>query len=185
MASAAACSVSSSGISSSSLWGSGIQELVREQRVASGRSSAARAPGCSAQSVPLQWQQSDAARDAAVRMAEERLKAGMTAANLSSKEVMDADKKYFVPTYARAPLVFVSGQGCWLTDAEGKEYLDMTAGIAVNSLGHGDDTWVKAVAEQAATLTHVSNLYHSIPQVGLHLHLELQLQIPRHCVDET
>nr|CAD1841957.1 unnamed protein product [Ananas comosus var. bracteatus] len=50
---------------------------------------------------------------------------------------------------------------------DGKEYLDMTAGIAVNSLGHGDPDWAKAVAEQANTLAHVSNLYYSSPQLTL------------------
>lgn len=138
---------------------------------------------CSAQSPPLQWQQSDAARDAAVRLAEERLQACTSAQNLSSQEVMDADKKYFVPTYARTPLVFVSGQGCWLTDAEGKEYLDMTAGIAVNALGHGDDSWVKAVTEQASTLTHVSNMYHTIPQVGHHQHLISPHSVLQFCIE--
>lgn len=71
-----------------------------------------------------------------------------------------------VGTYARAPVVFVSGKGCLLYDVDGKEYLDMTAGIAVTSLGHGDPDWVKAVAEQANALAHVSNVYYSIPQVS-------------------
>ena len=62
-------------------------------------------------------------------------------------------------------MVFVSGEGCKLYDTEGKEYLDLTAGIAVNALGHGDSTWVQAVSEQAGKLAHVSNLFHSVPQV--------------------
>ena len=45
------------------------------------------------------------------------------------------------------------------------EYLDLTAGIAVNALRHGDPSWVKAVAEQAGKLAHVSNILHTIPQV--------------------
>lgn len=69
-------------------------------------------------------------------------------------------------TYARSPVVFVSGEGCKLYDIENKEYLDLTAGIAVNALGHGDPTWVKAVTEQAGKLAHVSNLYHTVPQVS-------------------
>eukprot|EP00252_Welwitschia_mirabilis_P005464 TRINITY_DN1594_c0_g1_i2.p1 TRINITY_DN1594_c0_g1~~TRINITY_DN1594_c0_g1_i2.p1 ORF type:complete len:480 (-),score=68.81 TRINITY_DN1594_c0_g1_i2:336-1775(-) len=85
----------------------------------------------------------------------------------SSRDVIEAEEKYFVRNYARSPVVFVRGEGCKLYDLEGKEYLDMTAGIAVNSLGHGDPTWTKAVAEQAATLTHVSNVFHSVPQVQL------------------
>lgn len=50
-------------------------------------------------------------------------------------------------------------------DTENNEYLDLTAGIAVNALGHGDPTWVKAVTEQAGELAHVSNLFHTVPQV--------------------
>ncbi|THU46359.1 hypothetical protein C4D60_Mb09t04110 [Musa balbisiana] len=84
-----------------------------------------------------------------------------------SKEVMDTERNVLVGTYARAPVVIESGKGCKLYDVDGKEYLDMTAGIAVNSLGHGDPDWVNAVVEQASTLTHVSNVYYSIPQVTL------------------
>uniref|UniRef100_A0A0C9RU28 TSA: Wollemia nobilis Ref_Wollemi_Transcript_12997_1510 transcribed RNA sequence n=1 Tax=Wollemia nobilis TaxID=56998 RepID=A0A0C9RU28_9CONI len=82
-----------------------------------------------------------------------------------SKSVIELEGKYFVRNYARSAVVFVRGQGCKLYDVEGKEYLDLTAGIAVNALGHGDPAWVKAVTEQAATLTHVSNVFHSVPQV--------------------
>lgn len=82
-----------------------------------------------------------------------------------SKEVMEAEAKVLVGTYARAPVVLESGNGCKLVDVEGREYLDMSSGIAVNALGHGDEDWLRAVAQQAATLTHVSNMYYSIPQV--------------------
>jgi len=83
----------------------------------------------------------------------------------SSSGVIEAERKYFVGNYARSPAVFVKGEGCKLYDVEGKEYLDLTAGIAVNALGHGDPAWLKAVTEQAATLTHVSNVFHTVPQV--------------------
>jgi acetylornithine aminotransferase len=80
------------------------------------------------------------------------------------QQIISAEAKLFVQTYARSPVVFVKGDGCKLFDTEGKEYLDLTAGIAVNALGHADPTWVKAVTEQAAKLTHVSNLFHTVPQ---------------------
>lgn len=83
----------------------------------------------------------------------------------SSQEVMEAEKKVLVGTYARTPVVLVSGKGCKLYDVEGREYLDMSSGIAVNALGHGDEDWVKAVVDQANLLTHVSNVYYSVPQV--------------------
>lgn len=60
-----------------------------------------------------------------------------------------------------------SGKGCKLYDVEGREYLDLTSGIAVNALGHGDPDWVRAVTQQADVLTHVSNIFYSIPQVKI------------------
>ncbi|KAJ8774204.1 hypothetical protein K2173_009635 [Erythroxylum novogranatense] len=86
---------------------------------------------------------------------------------LKSKEVMETEGKVMVGTYARTPLVLSSGKGCKLYDPEGREYLDCTSGIAVNSLGHGDPDWVRAVTEQVQLLTHTSNVYYSIPQVEL------------------
>ena len=68
-----------------------------------------------------------------------------------------------LPTYNRAALSFVSGQGAWLTEADGSRYLDLTAGIAVNALGHANPALVDALTAQAAKLWHVSNLY-QIPQ---------------------
>lgn len=62
------------------------------------------------------------------------------------QDIIEAESKLFVQTYARSPVVFVSGEGCKLYDTEDKEYLDLTAGIAVNALGHGDPAWVKAVS---------------------------------------
>ncbi|KAL8123074.1 hypothetical protein AgCh_011164 [Apium graveolens] len=86
---------------------------------------------------------------------------------LTSKDVMEGDKKVIVGTYARTPVVFSSGKGCKLFDVEGQEYLDLTSGIAVNALGHGDPDWIQAVTQQANTLTHVSNIFYTVPQVEL------------------
>jgi len=68
-----------------------------------------------------------------------------------------------LPTYNRAPLSFVSGEGSWLTEAGGGRYLDLGAGIAVNALGHAHPALVAALNEQAGKLWHLSNLY-QIPQ---------------------
>jgi len=62
-------------------------------------------------------------------------------------------------TYARLPVSFARGQGVWLWDDAGKRYLDALGGIAVNTLGHAHPVIVKALADQAARLIHVSNLY--------------------------
>ncbi|KAL4899029.1 hypothetical protein BDW74DRAFT_184136 [Aspergillus multicolor] len=68
---------------------------------------------------------------------------------------------YLVPTYVRPAPIMVKGQGCYLWDMENRRYLDLTAGIAVNSLGHCDPEISKIIAEQAETLLHASNLYHN------------------------
>ncbi|EFQ34787.1 acetylornithine and succinylornithine aminotransferase [Colletotrichum graminicola] len=68
---------------------------------------------------------------------------------------------YMVATYARPPPVFVKGQGSVLWDIENRQYLDFTAGIAVNSLGHCDPELTKLLTEQGSTLMHASNLYYN------------------------
>jgi acetylornithine/N-succinyldiaminopimelate aminotransferase len=64
-----------------------------------------------------------------------------------------------LPTYTRAPLAFVRGEGSWLWTADGSRYLDLGAGIAVNALGHAAPDLVATLTEQAGKLWHVSNLY--------------------------
>jgi acetylornithine/N-succinyldiaminopimelate aminotransferase len=68
-----------------------------------------------------------------------------------------------MPVYPRCDVRPVRGEGCYLIDERGQRYLDFASGIAVNILGHGHPALVKAIAEQAATLMHVSNLY-GMPQ---------------------
>ncbi len=70
-------------------------------------------------------------------------------------------------TYGRFPLVLVKGQGSWVWDEDGKKYLDLVAGIAVNVLGHAHPRMLSAIQDQAAKLIHVSNLYHIPSQVEL------------------
>ena len=85
----------------------------------------------------------------------------------TSADTMALDNQYVIHTYARLPVVFVRGAGCFVYDAEGKEYLDLVAGIAVNGLGHCPPVVVEAIREQAGTLMHTSNLYYTIPQPKL------------------
>jgi len=73
----------------------------------------------------------------------------------------------FIGTYLRYPAAMVSGSGCLLTDADGKEYLDFLSGIAVCSLGHCHPAVTAAVKSQAEKLVHVSNLYYTEPQTKL------------------
>ncbi len=77
--------------------------------------------------------------------------------------IKEADKKYVAPTYARFDLSIVSGKGSLVYDEEGREYIDLSTGIAVNTFGVSDDVWVKAVAEQASKIQHASNLYYTEP----------------------
>ena len=68
-----------------------------------------------------------------------------------------------LPTYNRAPLAFASGEGCWLTTTDGRRFLDLGSGIAVNALGHAHPALVEVLTEQARRLWHVSNVY-TIPE---------------------
>jgi acetylornithine/N-succinyldiaminopimelate aminotransferase len=68
-----------------------------------------------------------------------------------------------LPTYNRAPLSFVKGEGSWLIEADGRRFLDLGSGIAVNALGHAHPALVETLTTQAQNLWHVSNLY-KIPQ---------------------
>ncbi len=83
---------------------------------------------------------------------------------MSTLELAD---KYLMQTGRRLPVTFVRGQGCLVYDDAGHEYLDLVAGIAVNLLGHAHPEVAAAVAGQAKTLIHTSNLYYTEPQVEL------------------
>jgi len=83
---------------------------------------------------------------------------------VSTLELAD---KYLMQTGRRLPVTFVRGQGCLVYDEAGREYLDLVAGIAVNLLGHSHPEVAAAVAGQAKTLIHTSNLYYTQPQVEL------------------
>lgn len=85
----------------------------------------------------------------------------------ASLAVMADEAKYLVGTYKRAQVVFVSGRGCKLYDIDGREYLDMSSGIAVNALGYGDAEWLHAVKGQAGELVHASNVAYTVPQTVL------------------
>jgi predicted acetylornithine/succinylornithine family transaminase len=76
-------------------------------------------------------------------------------------------ERYLMQVGRRLPVTFVRGQGCLLYGDDGREYLDLVAGIAVNLLGHAHPDVVAAVSSQAGTLIHTSNLYFTQPQVEL------------------
>ncbi|WP_457749763.1 acetylornithine transaminase [Sulfurimonas sp.] len=78
--------------------------------------------------------------------------------------IKEIDKKYVLPTYARADVEFMRGENATLFDNEGKKYIDFTSGIGVVSVGHANERVAKALCEQVACLTHTSNLYYIAPQ---------------------
>ena len=82
-------------------------------------------------------------------------------------ELQALERDYVMPTYARAPVEFVRGEGTRLWDAEGEEYLDFLTGISVSQLGHCHPAVVDALAEQAGRLIHVGNLYYTEPAMRL------------------
>ena len=94
---------------------------------------------------------------------------------MSYQELLALDAEYVMPTYARQPVAFVRGSGTRLWDAEDKVYLDFLGGLAVTSLGHAHPAVADAIAEQARTLLHVSNLYYNDQQPRLAARLDALL----------
>jgi acetylornithine/N-succinyldiaminopimelate aminotransferase len=86
---------------------------------------------------------------------------------MSFADLAALDAEHVMQTYARLPVAFVRGEGSRLWDSEGREYLDFLGGLAVTSLGHAHPEIADAVAEQARTLLHVSNLYYTEVQPKL------------------
>ena len=82
-------------------------------------------------------------------------------------KVKELSQRYLFPNYGRLDLAFERGEGCYLYDDEGKQYLDTVAGIAVCSLGYSHPEWVKAMRDQVSHLVHVSNLYYIKEQAQL------------------
>jgi acetylornithine aminotransferase len=87
---------------------------------------------------------------------------------MDTKTLLEWSAKYHTPNYgSRAPICIVRGEGARLWDSDGREYLDFGAGLAVANLGHCHPRITGAIREAAATLLHVSNLYHTAPQIHL------------------
>ena len=82
-------------------------------------------------------------------------------------DVFSTDKEFVANTYARFPIDLVSGKGSLVTDSDGKEYIDLGRGIAVNTFGVADDEWIKAVTAQLGKFQHTSNLYYTEPCAAL------------------
>ena len=90
-------------------------------------------------------------------------------------ELTALDEQYVMQTYARLPVAFVRGEGTILWDSEGHRYLDFLSGLAVTSIGHAHPAVAAAIAEQAKTLLHISNLYYNDLQPRLAARLDALL----------
>jgi predicted acetylornithine/succinylornithine family transaminase len=82
-------------------------------------------------------------------------------------ELQALEREHVVPSYARSPVQFVCGEGPWLWDEQGNEYLDFLCGISVTNVGHCHPRVVAAVREQVGRLMHVSNLFYTEPAMRL------------------
>ena len=86
---------------------------------------------------------------------------------MTHEELKQLDRQYVIQTYGRFDMDIDHGQGATLYSLDGREYIDFTSGIGVCSIGYGNPRWAAAVAEQAARLAHVSNLFYTRPYVEL------------------
>jgi predicted acetylornithine/succinylornithine family transaminase len=97
----------------------------------------------------------------------------------SSLDSIALDAQHVLQVYRRAPVVFESGKGCALFTRSGERYLDLISGVGVASLGHAHPALARAIAEQAATLLHTSNLFHHPLQAELASRLSRLTGLPR------
>ena len=85
---------------------------------------------------------------------------------MNKQEYIDVAEQNLLHTYNRFSLVLDHGEGVYLYDTDGKEYLDFTAGIAVNALGYGNQKYNDSLKAQVDKLLHTSNLYYSVPTIS-------------------
>jgi len=86
---------------------------------------------------------------------------------VSAENLAELEQRYLMGTFKRLPITLSSGHGAVAVDSDGREYLDLVGGIAVNVLGHAHPAVARALAEQSQRLIHASNLYYTEPQVRL------------------
>ena len=84
-----------------------------------------------------------------------------------SQQILDRYQAALIPVFGVPQTVLSHGDGCYVVDVDGKRYLDLLGGIAVNTLGHGHPALVEAITKQASQVVHISNFFTSEPQVEL------------------
>src|SRR5687768_9368186 len=85
----------------------------------------------------------------------------------TNAELIEKAKRALYPNYQPPPFVLTEGKGCRVKDADGREYLDFSGGIAVVSVGHAHPKLAAAIAEQAGRLIHTSNLFYNDKSIEL------------------
>jgi predicted acetylornithine/succinylornithine family transaminase len=103
----------------------------------------------------------------------------MTTGSVAAKNVMTVETDHVLQIYKRNPVVFERGRGCYLFDSDGRAYLDLLSGIGVAALGHAHPRLAAAIADQASTLLHTSNLYYHSLQGELATRLAALSGLPR------
>ena len=86
---------------------------------------------------------------------------------MNFSEIKSLDESYVLQTYGRNPIAIDHGRGATLWDTEGREYIDFTSGIGVCSLGYANETWARAIYDQAMRVGHISNLFYTEPYARL------------------
>jgi len=86
---------------------------------------------------------------------------------MDNKEIIDAEKDYVMQTYSRFDVIIEHGKDCYVSDKEGKKYLDLVGGLATCSIGHGNEKVAEAVCKQSKKLLNITNLYYTEPQIIL------------------
>jgi acetylornithine/N-succinyldiaminopimelate aminotransferase len=102
-----------------------------------------------------------------------------TATNQAMSNVMSVETEHVLQVYKRNPIVFERGRGCYLFDGAGRAYLDLVSGVGVAALGHAHPRLATAIAEQASTLLHTSNLYYHPLQGEVATRLSVLSGLPR------
>jgi predicted acetylornithine/succinylornithine family transaminase len=99
---------------------------------------------------------------------------------MGNQELIEIASRNFLANYRQAPVVLVAGERCRVSDADGRRYLDLCGGIAVISVGHAHPAITKAVADQAARITHTSNLFYNERSIELAAELAKRTVFPRY-----
>src|SRR5436190_15238771 len=116
---------------------------------------------------------------AAAAIISRRREHGFSIMLTTSSDPIALDQRRVLQVYRRSPVVFESGRGCSLFTRDGQRYLDLISGVGVAALGHAHPALARAIADQAATLLHTSNLFHHPLQAELASRLSALSGLPR------